>query len=878
MLIQRTAKGAKTTTKSQRAWNAPHDARVATETSKKSAIPKQSSSNTPKNPLAPNGSTTLPSSSASKAPNGVSSARSGSSGTSSTIIHPCWCCGTLLSYPSRASKFRCSVCNTTNVLEERPHSEMMVPTPVSYRHVRHLLDSCLASASSSEKSTHQVFEPLSSYMYESFRSYQCLNQSFRINNASKRAHYSMSNINAHEIGHTFRLLCTLPTKRPLYNCLKGASELARRLYTQKDDVMTYLWVFILLEIPFLSRSLSSKSAEKITTMVDLPEIRELSYDVLKRCLGIISNIDSAKSSNYFASWISKLSEEELIIKIDLINLYITFHLRKYFNRTNNYNARSKSVNGQAHPSDTEYMENWILKEELEGRDPLELPLSKSKSTKSDTRIKLHQYGNDWHIKSAAKVLSIFVKANTIREVKVPANNFYNSLVDFVNVKMDFDGWQSTRKSRRASYSPEADEVQAVLEYIHGKSMSESMSYYFCQYPFLISLGSKISILEYEARRQMERKAEEAFINSLDKRVAIDMYFRVKVRREYVVQDSLNCIKSNPTNLKKSLRVQFLNEPGIDAGGLRKEWFSLLTKGIFSPQTGMLYNVEDSNYLWFNVKPIENFEMYHLFGAILGLAIYNSTILDLKFPLAIYKLLLGQLVGLADYQQLFPVSYKNLMALKKFDEANLSSLDLTFEVTYSDAFGRPHTAELIAGGKKIQVNVSNLGLYIQKYCDFFIKDGIKPQLDAFTTGFARVIGGNGLSLFLAEEIHLLICGNEESDIDIDILKSVTQYAGWSGGKEEATNSQVIQWFWEYFQSLNANQRKKFLVFVTGSDRVPATGIQNLTFKISLMGKDTNRLPVAHTCFNELALYNYRSKAILVDKVSRAVNESAGFGLK
>jgi hypothetical protein len=46
--------------------------------------------------------------------------------------------------------------------------------------------------------------------------------------------------------------------------------------------------------------------------------------------------------------------------------------------------------------------------------------------------------------------------------------------------------------------------------------------------------------------------------------------------------------------------------------------------------------------------------YYLIGLILGLAIYNSIILDVRFPLAIYKKLLGVPVSLDDLKLSHPV--------------------------------------------------------------------------------------------------------------------------------------------------------------------------------------------------------------------------------
>lgn len=842
----------------------------------------------------------------------VSSESSAASNNSqSHNVSKCYCCGTILTFPNRAKKFRCSVCHTTMILEVIKTRESQSPadTPyMSYNYVKSLADECFKNASSSRgqsKSLHEIFQPLSDYLYNAFRHHDILNNSFKLRAHSKKAHHSTSNIYYAGVRDVITLLTKLPTKKPLYSALKGTSEQLKRINVYKNDSnpLDYSWLFIVFEIPILSRSLVI-SDPRLKLMSDVPEIKMLSYDILKRCIGLLSCIDSSKVLSYMSSWFAKLDQQEFIKKIDLINLYITFQLKKYFYLANNPQIKlgNPPTGDETYVdnSETEYFQSLHLKNHIESNldllspCPLSLPTGQvstnpfplkgnGKKNGKETKVKVHQYGNDWHIRTALVVQALLYRANKLREDPVPVSVFYNSLVDYVNIKLDFDSWQSNRKTRNKVSKAQQNDFWAVIEYIHGtgvnKSLYDDALFYICQYPFLISLGSKISVLEYEARRQMERKAEEAFINSLDKRVVIDVYFRIRVRRDHIVQDSLQHIKMNPDNLKKSLRVQFMNEPGVDAGGLKKEWFLLLTKEIFHPQSGMFHNVEDSNLLWFNVIPAENPDMYYLFGAILGLAIYNSTILDLQFPIALYKLLLGRPLDQDDYKQLYPVSYKNLLNLKTLSTSDLLLLDLTFEVSYSDIFDKTYTVELIPDGANTKVKMHDLDEYIEKYTSFFMKDGIRRQVDAFKTGFNNVIGGNALSLFLPEEIQLLLCGSEDHGIDVDVLKSVTKYIGWRS-PEDAANSKIITWFWDYMTKISNKEKKKLLIFVTGSDRVPATGIQNLPFKISLLnnGQDSTRLPIAHTCFNELALYNYTTKEKFVEKLNKAINESAGFGIK
>lgn len=79
-------------------------------------------------------------------------------------------------------------------------------------------------------------------------------------------------------------------------------------------------------------------------------------------------------------------------------------------------------------------------------------------------------------------------------------------------------------------------------------------------------------------------------------------------------------------------------------------------------------------------------------------------------------------------------------------------------------------------------------------------------------------------------------------------------------------------------MDSVMQRKLLAFITGSDRIPATGVANLAFKVSILGDSDTRFPIAHTCFNQICLYRYRSRAKLEKMLTRALEESEGFGLK
>ena len=41
-------------------------------------------------------------------------------------------------------------------------------------------------------------------------------------------------------------------------------------------------------------------------------------------------------------------------------------------------------------------------------------------------------------------------------------------------------------------------------------------------------------------------------------------------------------------MKKKLKVTFIGEPGVDMGGLTKEWFMLLVRNVFRAEYGKQY--------------------------------------------------------------------------------------------------------------------------------------------------------------------------------------------------------------------------------------------------------------------------------------------------
>ena len=94
-------------------------------------------------------------------------------------------------------------------------------------------------------------------------------------------------------------------------------------------------------------------------------------------------------------------------------------------------------------------------------------------------------------------------------------------------------------------------------------------------------------------------------------------------------------------LKLPINIRFSGEPGIDEGGVRKEYFMLVVQELISPKYGMFKFNEDVQLYWFNGATLEPPIYFELIGVLMGIAIYNNTFIDLPFPYACFKILIDE---------------------------------------------------------------------------------------------------------------------------------------------------------------------------------------------------------------------------------------------
>ena len=276
---------------------------------------------------------------------------------------------------------------------------------------------------------------------------------------------------------------------------------------------------------------------------------------------------------------------------------------------------------------------------------------------------------------------------------------------------------------------------------------------------------------------------------------------------------------------------------------------------------------------------------------MGLAIYNSTILDVALPPFAFRKLLAAapahglgpsahprpvmrytLDDLAEYR---PRLAQGLRQLLEYDGNVEETFCLDFVIDV-DKYDTTVQVPLCKGGEQKAVTNSNRREFVDLYVRYVLDTAVTRQFEPFKRGFYTICGGNAFSLFRPEEVELLVRGSDEA-LDIDTLRGVAEYVNW-GNQTPDGEEHVIGWFWDTFKQAAPSDQRKMLLFITGSDRIPAIGAAVLPIKISCLGDDCGRYPIARTCFNQLSLWRYESKERLETMLWRAVKESEGFGLK
>ena len=405
----------------------------------------------------------------------------------------------------------------------------------------------------------------------------------------------------------------------------------------------------------------------------------------------------------------------------------------------------------------------------------------------------------------------------IMQIYILILNLFHSINEKYNI-IDYKCFYNQLLSKYLYFENEFEillENEKILK--DSNNIEKKYKFTLLNYIWLFDSSGKYEIIQlFNIEKQKQQIKENSF--STD--------FNLFIRRDYIIEDTLEKISKNPNKLYKKLKVKFYGEIAEDMGGVKKEYFMLLIRQLFDVNYGMFIYNEKSRLFWFNFNSYEKKTEYELIGTIIGLALFNEVILNIKFPSVIYKKLLGIEPCLNDLKQYDEELYKNLKFLIDTNDKNLKdNLDTNFTVCV-DNLGEKIVIPLKPDGENIMIDYNNKNEYVNLYINWFFNESIKEYYESFEKGFYKVFDKNLSKILSPEELELVICGSEM--LDFKELQKAAKYEGYT------PNSITIKYFWEIIIEFNEEKNKKLLCFITGSNRAPINGLSSLNFTISRSG--------------------------------------------
>jgi E3 ubiquitin-protein ligase HUWE1 len=366
---------------------------------------------------------------------------------------------------------------------------------------------------------------------------------------------------------------------------------------------------------------------------------------------------------------------------------------------------------------------------------------------------------------------------------------------------------------------------------------------------------------------------KAFLRSM-RRKHSRTTFAINVRRAHVLADSFEQLgKADARAWLGYLHVTFANEPGIDGGGLQREWLAVLSRELFSAAPALF--VPTSSRRGFQPSPSSGANpiqlAYFTFtGKIFAFAIIHSVHLSPHLSLPFLKRIIGEPVCLSDLADVDETMFTGMRWIQENSVADLPS-----ELVFTLSGGDDAPVELKDRGASIAVTDENKHEYIQLVVEHKLKCQFERQATAFCQGFFELIAQNELKVFTAEELDAVICG--ENEVDVADWKHNCEFGG-----EYSESHPVIMTFFAVIGGWSQEDLGRLLAFVTGSPQVPLGGFSEYREMgkplVIRPGGNRERLVSAHTCTNTLDLPAYENRCVMQEKLKFAIDHCTEYGFR
>lgn len=109
------------------------------------------------------------------------------------------------------------------------------------------------------------------------------------------------------------------------------------------------------------------------------------------------------------------------------------------------------------------------------------------------------------------------------------------------------------------------------------------------------------------------------------------HVKIKVYRQSMLLNAMEALSSlNRENLRRTFRFEFIGEPALDAGGVTREFYSLIFEQACNPDVGLfLYSSANQMCVHINanshITNEHHLRYYHMLGRVMGKAMMDGQI-------------------------------------------------------------------------------------------------------------------------------------------------------------------------------------------------------------------------------------------------------------
>ncbi|KAG5490798.1 hypothetical protein JKF63_00920 [Porcisia hertigi] len=332
---------------------------------------------------------------------------------------------------------------------------------------------------------------------------------------------------------------------------------------------------------------------------------------------------------------------------------------------------------------------------------------------------------------------------------------------------------------------------------------------------------------------------------------------------------------------------FLGEGAEDAGGPFREHLSEMCRELMSdrlpffvPTANHVHNTGGYREAYVpaaSASSSYDLEAFVFIGKLMGGALRSEDTLDLFFPPLVWRYLCAYPVTETEVEQIDAICVQCIREFRNLSAANVAAAmvdggekgDNAMEL-FEDVFGEEYfvtrlsdnsTKELMEGGAQTRVTLARCSEYAEALLQARLHE-FDLQLHKMREGLLSVVPEVAVLLLTPEELELRVCG--QADYTPEELRKGASYEGLT------SEDRRVQFLWRALEEATPLQRRLFLRFVSGRDRMP---VKLRILPLTTQADADTILPRAATCFFAIEVPDYSTLEVMKRKLYYSIENCA-----